>query len=48
MPMYFNGCVFCTKKSRYHIFGTISSVGMGKGSMMEKVHASKESYTGNK
>jgi hypothetical protein len=39
MVVYFNGCVCCTKNSRYHTFGTISILGMGKGSMMEQEHA---------
>jgi G3E family GTPase len=45
MLVYFNGCVCCTKISSYQTFGTISSMGRGKGSMMEHVHASKEHYT---
>jgi len=40
--MYFNGYVCFTKNSRYHIFGTILSLGTGNESMMEHMHASKE------
>jgi hypothetical protein len=41
MSVYFNGCVFYKKNTRYHIFGIILRVGMRKGSMTELVHASK-------
>jgi hypothetical protein len=42
MLVYFNGCVCCTKNSRYHILGTILSLGTGKGSMMDSLMQSRE------
>jgi hypothetical protein len=46
--MYFNGFVFCTKNKRYHRFGTISKLGVGKGSMLEQGNESKQHNVGKK
>ena len=43
-----NGCVFSTRGTRCHIFGTILRLDMEKGNMMEQVHASRLHYIGNR
>jgi hypothetical protein len=46
--VHFNGCVCFKKNIRYHILGTISSLGIGKGRIMEKEHVSKHRYARKK
>ena len=42
-----NGCVFSTRGTRCHIFGTILRPDMKKGNMIEKLYASRLYYIGN-
>ena len=44
----FNGCVFSTRGTRCHIFGTILRPDMEKGNMMEQVHALRLHYVGKR
>ena len=46
MHMYLNGCVCCTKNTRYHMYGTTLKLVMEKESTMVLVHAIKLPFEG--
>ena len=48
IPVDSTGCVFSTRGTRCHIFGTILRPDMEKGNMMEQVHASRLHYVGKR